>query len=396
MQATYNSWLVALSGVVAVLVSYTALSLAARVAAVQGRLGRVWLLGGASAMGIGIWSMHFIGMLAFSLAIPLRYDIPTTLASLVIAILTSGLAIKIASGTHLRLQHLGMGALVMGAGICGMHYLGMAAIQIVPMITYEPLLVAASIAIAVIASFAALWLSFHLRGHSRVIRLARLAAAVIMGLAISGMHYTAMAASAFGPGSYCRGGTILNNEWLALIVGLVAIALLAIVLITEIYDARFRLRSRLHAHSLQAVNAKLQHQATHDELTGLPNRLLFIEHVNRALGAADQAGKVFAVLVVNLDRFKRINDSLGHLAGDHLLIEIASRLKITVRNIDVVARASGDEFLLIISELQQPDEARAVAKKILETVNQPWHSASVELQASPSIGISVFPGDGTD
>ena len=100
-----------------------------------------------------------------------------------------------------------MGALVMGAGISGMHYLGMAAIQIVPMITYEPILVAASIVIAVVASFAALWLAFHLRQQQyRVIRAARLAAAGIMGLAISGMHYTAMAASAFGPGSYCRGG----------------------------------------------------------------------------------------------------------------------------------------------------------------------------------------------
>lgn len=272
MQGTYNSWLVGLSILVAVLVSYTALGLASRVAEADRSARRVWLLCGASAMGIGVWSMHFIGMLAFSLSIPLRYDISTTLVSLVVAILTSGLALKIASGTHLSLQRLGMGALVMGAGISGMHYLGMAAIQIVPMITYEPILVAASIVIAVVASFAALWLAFHLRQQQyRVIRAARLAAAGIMGLAISGMHYTAMAASAFGPGSYCRGGTLLDNEWLALVVGLSAIALLAVVSITEIYDARSKVRSRLHAHRLQAAGAKLQHRGTHDGLTELPN-----------------------------------------------------------------------------------------------------------------------------
>lgn len=207
MQGTYNSWLVALSIAVAVLVSYTALKLAARVAAADRSVGRIWLFGGAFAMGIGIWSMHFIGMLAFSLPIPLRYGVPTTLASLAIAIVTSGVAIKISSGPQLGLARLGFGGLVMGAGICAMHYSGMAAIQIVPMIRYEPFLVAASIAIAVVASFAALWLAFYLRnGTSRILLLARLAAAVIMGIAISGMHYTAMAASGRAPtaaAEYC-------------------------------------------------------------------------------------------------------------------------------------------------------------------------------------------------
>src|SRR5688572_7056395 len=158
MQATYNLWLVALSILVATLVSYTALKLAARVAEAEGTGGRLWLFGGAIAMGTGIWSMHFIGMLAFSVSIPLRYGIGKTLGSLVIAIITSGFALAIASRSQLSLFRLAVGAVVMGAGICAMHYSGMAAITIVPMITYEPLLVAASVAIAVTASFAALWL----------------------------------------------------------------------------------------------------------------------------------------------------------------------------------------------------------------------------------------------
>ena len=397
MQGTYNSWLVALSIAVAVLVSYTALKLAARVAAADRSVSRMWLFGGAFAMGIGIWSMHFIGMLAFSLPIPLRYSIPTTLASLAIAIVTSGLAIKISSGPRLGLARLGFGALVMGAGISAMHYSGMAAIQIVPMIRYEPVLVATSIAIAVIASFAALWLAFHLRhGQSRVIGLARLAAAVIMGLAISGMHYTAMAASAFGRNSYCRGGALLNNEWLALTIGLIAVALLAVTLITEIYDAHLTSRTRLHTHRLEQVNAELNHQATHDALTGLPNRLLFIDRLKQALAQAERNAKHFAVMVLDLDRFKLINDSLGHGAGDLLLIEVAHRLTTAVRKIDTVARVGGDEFLLIVTDMREPDDAAAVAKKITEAVGQPCHVAAVELQTSPSIGISVFPVDGTD
>ena len=196
MQASYNPWLVALSILVAMVVSYTALRLAARVAEAGRSGGRLWLLGGAAAMGMGIWSMHFIGMLAFSVAIPLRYGIFKTLLSLAIAIVTSGFALAIASRPHLSLKRLAVGSVVMGAGICAMHYSGMAAIQIVPMISYEPLLVAASIAIAVGASFAALWLAFNLRsGESKSIGLARAGAAAVMGLAISGMHYTAMAAA---------------------------------------------------------------------------------------------------------------------------------------------------------------------------------------------------------
>src|ERR1044072_2170893 len=138
MKATYNSWLVGLSIVVAMVVAYTALKLAARVAEAGRSGGRLWLVGGAVAMGTGIWSMHFIGMLAFSLPTPLRYGITTTLASLAIAIVTSGFALAIASRPKLGLGRLTVGAIFMGAGISPMHYSGMSAITIVPMIEYTP------------------------------------------------------------------------------------------------------------------------------------------------------------------------------------------------------------------------------------------------------------------
>jgi NO-binding membrane sensor protein with MHYT domain/signal transduction histidine kinase len=260
MQASYNTWLVALSIVVAMTVAYTALKLAARVAEAEGAGGRLWLFGGAIAMGTGIWSMHFIGMLAFSVSVPLRYDIIETLGSLVIAIITSGFALAIASRAELSLRRLAIGAVIMGAGISAMHYSGMAAITIVPMITYEPLLVAASIAIAVTASFAALWLAFNLRnGQSTYIGLARCGAAVVMGLAISGMHYTAMAASKFAAGSYCLGGASFDNGWLALTIGIIALGVLAITLITAVYDAHLASKTRQDTLRLAQVNSALQH-----------------------------------------------------------------------------------------------------------------------------------------
>ena len=260
MQASYNLWLVGLSIVVAMVVSYTALKLAARVAEGGHSAGRMWLLGGAAAMGMGIWSMHFIGMLAYSVEIPLRYGIIKTIFSLVIAMITSGFALAIASRPQLSLARLAVGSIVMGAGICAMHYSGMAAIQIVPMITYQPMLVLASIAIAVGASFAALWLAFKLRsGQSTYIALARGGAAVIMGLAISGMHYTAMAASRLAVGAICYGGASFDNNWLAGTIGLVALGILGLTLITAVYDSHLLSQTRKDAQRLEQVNVALQH-----------------------------------------------------------------------------------------------------------------------------------------
>jgi len=261
MHATYNPWLVHLSVIVAILVSYTALRLTERVAGAERRAGRLWLLGGAASMGVGIWSMHFIGMLAFSVAIPLRYNILTNLASLLIGMLTSLFALSISSRRDLSLRRLAVSSVIMGAGICGMHYTGMAAVQIVPAITYNPLLVAASVVIAITASFVALWLFFRLRsGESRLMRLARAGAAVVMGSAISGMHYTAMAAAMLAPGSYCYGGgAALDDNWLAVMIGMIALGVIAITLITTLYDAHLESRTRRDAMRLAELNASLQH-----------------------------------------------------------------------------------------------------------------------------------------
>jgi len=240
-------------------VSYTALQLAGRVANDEGNRGRPWLIGGATAMGIGIWSMHFIGMLAYSVPIPLQYNVPITVTSLLIAILTSAFALSVTSRANLSLPRLGLGALFMGAGIVAMHYTGMAAIQVMPAIHYDPLLVGASVAIAVSASFVALWLFFKLRrGTSWTMFLARASAAIVMGFAITGMHYTAMAASMLAPDSYCLGGETFDNAWLAVVIGLVSLAVLAITLIASIFDAHLQSRARKGAQRLEKLNAELQ------------------------------------------------------------------------------------------------------------------------------------------
>ena len=397
MVGIYNPWLVVLSVAVAIFVSHTALSLSARVARSDGILSKLWLVGGALAMGSGIWSMHFIGMLAFSLPIALAYDIPTTIVSLFIAVITSAFALSVANRQRISLVHLSLGAVMLGGGISAMHYVGMAAIQITPMITYEPGLLLLSVGIAIVASFAALWLFFRLRrGNTVLMRLARIGAAFVMGLAVSGMHYTGMAASRFSPGSFCIGAGTTDQRWLALTIAVPAIAVLAITTILLVYDGHLESRTRKHNAQLEKANAQLEHAATHDSLTGLPNRVLLADRLAQATAQSERYSRGFAVMVVDLDRFKSINDSLGHIAGDDLLKEMASRLSQQLRKADTLARLGGDEFVLVLNEISGPRDAENVASKVLAGMAQPVTLSGLEVQISASIGISVFPEDGVD
>jgi diguanylate cyclase (GGDEF)-like protein len=397
MQGTYSPGLIALSIVVAILVSYTALKLAARVATKTTGHRFAWLCAGACAMGIGIWSMHFIGMLAFSLPIRLTYDMGITFGSLAIAILTSGFALAIASREDLSLARLSLSSLVMGAGIAGMHYSGMGAIRVMPMIAYEPSLLIASIGVAVAASFAALWLAFRLRsGDSWKISLARLAAAIVMGFAITGMHYTGMAASMFSLGSYCVGGVPLDNGMIPIVIGILSLAILAIALLTSLYDAHLQTKTIAHLQSLEQANALLQHQALHDALTGLPNRLLLEDRLEQAIAGAERDGTMVAVIAVDLDRFKSINDSLGHPAGDALLKEAANRLKGALRANDTVARVGGDEFVIVLPSVTRTFEVEALARTLLAELSAPFDVLSTRLHTSGSLGICFFPQDGRD
>ena len=396
MAGTFNPWLVSLSVFVAILVSYTALNLAIRVSSTNRASARLWLGGGAIAMGGGIWSMHFIGMLAFSLPIPLAYDVNSTLASLAIAILISGFALQIAGRRRTTTWELAAGSVVMGLGICAMHYSGMSAIEILPIITYDPGWLIASVIVAIVASFAALWLFVRQRMQRTLhAHLTTAGAAVIMGLAISGMHYTGMAASRFSPKSFCITATGADSTWLAATVALVSLGALGITLILLFYDAHLQ-RSRAHAVELQRANAQLQHMATHDVMTGLPNRVLLADRLEQAIAQAERSTRPFAVLMVDLDRFKSINDSLGHEAGDELLRQVAQRLRSSLRKTDTLARIGGDEFVVVLSGITGPHDVETVLANVLESVRRPIELASIEVQTSPSIGVSLYPHDGTD
>src|ERR1700716_1892679 len=158
---SYNYGLVALSVLIAIFASYAALDLAGRVTAARGWTRAVWLLGGAGAMGTGIWSMHYIGMLAFILPIPVAYHWPTVLLSLFAAILASVVALGVVSRQKMSWLRALAASVLMGAGIASMHYIGMAAMRLQAMCHFNSLLVVMSVGFAILISLAALWITFH-------------------------------------------------------------------------------------------------------------------------------------------------------------------------------------------------------------------------------------------
>jgi NO-binding membrane sensor protein with MHYT domain/putative methionine-R-sulfoxide reductase with GAF domain len=194
--------LVVLSIIIAILASFTALDLAGRVTFAHARVKWAWLVGGALALGLGIWSMHFVAMLAFHLDIPVSYHWPTVGLSLVAAVLASAVALFISSRPTMGWFSLIGGGLVTGFAISGMHYIGMAAMRLQATITYDPFMYLLSITVGIIASMAALWLAFRFRSAAlRIEFWWKVLSAVVMGFAISSMHYIGMAGAIFTPNS---------------------------------------------------------------------------------------------------------------------------------------------------------------------------------------------------
>lgn len=397
LAGNYDPTLVLTSLGVAILASYTALGMASRVNAASGLAARLWLLGGACAMGLGIWSMHFVGMLAFSLPIVLGYDPALTLLSLLIAIACSAFALWVVTRASLPRLHLAGAALLMGCGIAAMHYIGMEAMRMHPAIDYAPGLFALSVGVAVLASGAALWMAHALRHNRPGASGYRGGAAVVMGLAIVGMHYTGMAAARFADGSTCLAALHgISAGWLAIGVTAVTLCVLAIALVVAVLDSRLEARTSALTTSLARANQELLHLALHDPLTNLPNRALLDERLNQAISRGQAQGTGFAVLFIDLDGFKAVNDAFGHQSGDALLRELARRIRERVLEAhDTVARLGGDEFI-VLARVIEPADAADLAERLIDALSEEALIDGHPLAVTASVGIAMYPQDGRD
>ncbi|WP_245590310.1 EAL domain-containing protein [Cohnella panacarvi] len=513
LHATYNYSLVFLSCLIAVSASYAALDLTGRVSAAKAFKNRiVWLLCGALLIGTGIWSMHFVGMLAVTLSEPITYHMNWIVVSYIVAIAASAIALQAVSVARLSLKRHLSGALLLGTGIAAMHYSGMAAMHV--QIRYDPFWFALSVLIAMAASYVALAFAFHFRSaNSWISVLYKLGGGVLMGAAIAGMHYTGMIAAHFEMNAHSEvAGVGMNQEMLAYFVAASTFVAMAIAIAVSILGHRLsskdhalyehnkwyislyenhtdgivtidtkgvivdvnpafvnmtgrsaeyflhqpligiiglfveeqrgkaslwliyalkdaqvkRLESAInhvsgHSVNLSAMSVpvtiddevkgiyfifrditeekkskeQIQHLAYHDELTSLPNRRLVNLMLDKAIQRSESSADNFAVLVIDIDRFKLINDLLGHAYGDQFLLQVTDRLRQAAVGMNVtIGRMGGDEFAVICHG--DPIESAAVraAERIIEAVQIPYRLKDNDFYVSASVGIALYPEHG--
>jgi PAS domain S-box-containing protein len=241
----YDYRLVAVSVLFGILAAFSALDLAGRVTASRGRVRGVWLTGGAAAMGLGIWSMHYIGMLAYNLPVDVLYDWPTVLVSLFAAMAASAVALFVASRDVVRFPQVLLGGLFMGTAISAMHYIGMEAMRLPAMCHYSPAWVGLSVALSFAISAVALWLTFRLRERAGVPAWRKTAGAIAMGLAIPIMHYTGMAAVTFVPMQALPDFTHSIAVSALGIAGIIVVTFttMGLTILTSLIDKRFSAQS---------------------------------------------------------------------------------------------------------------------------------------------------------
>jgi signal transduction histidine kinase/NO-binding membrane sensor protein with MHYT domain len=329
--ALYSPGLVAVSVLIAIFASYTALDLASSVSVARGGIRLGWLAGGSLAMGVGIWSMHFVGMLAFRLSdTPIAYDIPLLVLSIVVAIVASAIALFVVSRRMVPVPPLIVAGFAMGAAISGMHYIGIWSMRLSARIGWDARLVAASITIAIVAAFAALWLAFRFRGESGARGVSyRLGGAVLMGFAISGMHYTAMLAMHFTPLARpvpVREGHVLATNGLALAVTASTLFILVIALTGSFVERALAIRTARAEGAEERVRVEA---ALRQELQESEGRFRFL---------ADAS----IVLASSLDHHGTLMQSVAKLAVQHIadfcLVDVADEDTEEIRRVAVAHR----------------------------------------------------------
>ncbi len=264
LSGDYDYRLVTLSVFIAILAAYAALDLAGRLATAKGRARSIWICCGATAMGIGIWAIHYIGMEAFHLPVAVRYDWPTVVLSLFAAILASGVALFTVNQPAMGRFRVLAGGMFMGSGIAVMHYIGMDAMRLPAMCVYSPWRVSLSVVLAIAISVVALQLAFATRREVAPWSWQKITSALILGLAIPVMHYVGMWAASFTPMTSMNGSLAHSVDMSGFAVSSIAIAallLLGIVFLTSTFDRQFSLQAQ------QLAKSDLHLQTIFDNMT---------------------------------------------------------------------------------------------------------------------------------
>ncbi|MEI4791392.1 EAL domain-containing protein [Bacillus sp. FJAT-53060] len=509
LAGNYNGWLVLLSVAVAAVTSYSALRLASRVIQSSGAKKKVWLIIGAMIMGMGIWSMHFIAMMAYHMRSGITYEAPLLVLSIFASFSGSLIAFSMCIQQKLSTRRLLISSITMGSAICSMQYLGMESMANVT-ISYDPSLFFLSFFIAALASFFSLNLFFRLHRSEKRQKdhLFKLAGALIMGGGIAGIYYTGMAASTmffYSEGQAAADGFLEMSPFrLSIFIVLMTLIVQTLMIFGAYIDYRIMKQSDKRKENEQRFQSLIKHNidgiivlsvdrkvisandtgkqilkmcnswigddisqyvmptemwekfiyhskktltreaelkvadrfyyyhvtyipvhvngiidsiyvvlkdltkqriaekeiyvmAHYDPLTELPNRRHGINHLNNVLSTQEETRTSTAVLFLDLNRFKIINDALGHNIGDLLLKAAANRLTQCLPDNGFIARLGGDEFLMIFPQMEHgTHKIEQLSKNIIRQFERPFFIQNHQLMTSISIGIAISPQNGKD
>jgi len=383
MTGYYDYTLVAASFAVAVLASYSALYFGAQLATLEQAKARLWLTLGALSMGTGVWVMHFVGMQAYVMPMEMSYDLTITLISWLAAVGASGLALYIIGKDRAGARQILIGSLFMGGGITSMHYVGMAAMEMEPGMRYDPILFAVSVAIAFGASAVALFICRRLQSVQGLKGMAlQFSAALAMGVAICGMHYTGMAAMIYPENAMPAADNLLSGDWLGTPLALVSGAFILIALFASANDVKQRKNAEIRARE---ESERVERKALYDATTGLPNRASLANHLVKELARSDSDKHSFAVLYLDVANHR---DIPGGQAED-AMAKLADNLRAVVDEVTYLARYSASAFVLIVNDpAHRKHEGMYQGLRNLPTETE--GGTTLDLRA----GQSVFPSSG--
>lgn len=392
----FDIGLVMLSYGVAVLASFTALSLSKRYAELRGRAAFYWLLAGSFSMGLGIWSMHFVGMLAFSMDMPFSYDISITLASLFVGMLSACCAIYASSGKKVGAGRLLGGGLILGCGIAGMHYTGMEGMVMPAALSYDPLIFSISIVIAVVVSVVALWMMSRINLKTGQAFRLKVAAALIMGFAICGMHYTGMAAAIYTPiPDAVMGGAAhgLSQLGIGLTVAAATVVVLLITLLTVYFERKLdvekevaerlgqEVRERTHDLEVQAKNLEQSNVKLEQEVR---ERQVAQEESTRLSYILDESSSEIYYFEEEGLKF------LGANKGAQRNIQFSSAELKTMTLLDLMNDYSREEFDDSVSPLASSKKGPAIFETRFQRKDGSIYLAKVNLHRSYATEPAVF------
>ncbi|WP_255448514.1 bifunctional diguanylate cyclase/phosphodiesterase [Telmatospirillum sp. J64-1] len=376
----HNIWLVVVAALVCVIGSWAIMRLFYRAASTTGIQKLGWQFLTAVAAGASIWCTHFIAMLAYDPGVPVGLDPVLTIVSLLIAVVGAALGFAIAASKWSRAAPV-IGGGVVGLAVAAMHYSGMIAYRVQGLVSWDMNYLIASILLSV--GLTALALHFAMR---RVSPADKVIAAGVLVLAIVTLHFTGMTAFKVTPmlieGSFSNPAAF---RALALAIACVALLIVGAGFVSYLIDDSVRSESIKRLH----------HMALNDSLTGLPNRVNFAEHLEAEIKIADETGGKVALIGIDLDRFKEVNDLHGHHAGDEVLKILAERMRNLLQEGEFVARLGGDEFAAVYRMHEQEGLIDFITR--LETaLFRPIRLEEYEFIAGASLGIALYPTDATD